>query len=397
MTVSVGIYLGVKRESKPALPPPPASSTPSAANAEVTLPRPATQAEVQAAIQTLERQVKRPAGDPKNPWALAHGLVAFGADFTATDGKKAVDVIASYAEPLPSDGGKLYLFPEKKDDNPVEPHRFLLVKTLLEVGVPLDRKLVAANGDGISLGRLVADLRKAAVTPVSDADFHQVAWQLSALVSAQVLEKPDAAPPSSLTELLALALDRLERDQRVVSDYSGPPDHAFDDGTALNRAKRDKTGIYGHSCGGLHLVQAVTLAAARIGDDATKRRMRKQIGVLLYRYELERAAYASLLARHPEQGLLIRVQQLKFHGHVVETLALAKSSGLLEPGSQGAKAVELAMRTAAADVALVVRGLDEGGVYERLDAIRKDREQTYLDLIGDACHALHGLRQTLDL
>ena len=67
-------------------------------------------------------------------------------------------------------------------------------------------------------------------------------------------------------------------------------DRAFDDGSPLNTAKRDKTGIYGHSCGGLHLIQAVSAFAAASGDDAIKARVRKQLGVLLYRYDLERPA-----------------------------------------------------------------------------------------------------------
>jgi hypothetical protein len=76
----------------------------------------------------------------------------------------------------------------------------------------------------------------------------------------------------------------------------------------------------------MHLVQAVASAVAVGGSDEHRRRFGRQLGVLLFRYELERPAYASLLLRHPEQGLLIRLQQQKFFGHLIETLTLARLS-----------------------------------------------------------------------
>jgi len=189
-----------------------------------------------------------------------------------------------------------------------------------------------------------------------------------------------------------LALDHLERDDKVLLEHSGPPETAFDEGSALTRAKQEKTGIYGQPCGGLHEIQAVLVGAALDRDPKIVSRVQKQLGVLLYRWELERAGYAALLIQHPDQGLLLRVQELKFFGHVLETLVLAKNLDLAEKSSEGARRIEGAIRATAADVADVVRALGEGGVYDRLPSIRKERAQTYLDLIGDGCHAIHGLR-----
>lgn len=396
---AAGVYFGVTREGPKRRPESlPASSVPGPPiGPQLAPPRAATKAEVEATINSLTLAVKKGAADPKSPWALAHGLVAFGPEFAAADGRSATTVIVSFAEPKEVGGEKLWLFPETKGNEPVEPHRFLLVKTLLELGVPLDTGFATSTGEKVTLRRLVADLRILAQPPKTDADFHHVAWQISALASGVEREPKDTTATALLSPLIEQGLARLEADQKIVEGYSGPPDKAFDEGSPLNAAKREKSGIYGHSCGGLHLLQALLSAVAVRGSEDDKRRMRRQLGVLLYRYELERPAYASLLARHPEQGLLIRLQQQKFFGHLVETLTLARSLGLTLPETEGGKKIDQTVRMAAADEVDAAGQLIGGGVYERLDSIRKDRQQTYLDLIGDGCHALRGLRRALPL
>jgi hypothetical protein len=395
---AAGIYMGVKRSAPQA----PAAAVPSssaglAPDPTVAPPHAATRPEIETTLATLRRSVKTGATRATSPWALAHGLVAFGPGLEASDGRLAVDAIAGFAEKRETDGTKAWGFAESKGDEPVEPHPFLLVSTLLDVGVPLDRKLRTSTGDAITLGALVADLHRSARVPSDTRDFHQVAWELSALALDAKLEPAVAekAPGAALAEVTELCLRRLESDQQVVAEYSGPLDHAFDDGTPLNRAKRDKTGIYGHTCGGLHLVQAVARGVALSKDEAQQKRFKKQLGVLLYRYDLERSAYASLLSRHPAQGLLIRIQQQKFFGHLVETLTLARELGLVDEKTDGGKRIDATIRRASGDVATVVEELADGGVYERLGAIEKQRKQSYLDLVGDGCHAIRGLQRAL--
>lgn len=365
----------------------------------VTPPKSATREEAETALRTFEQGVRAGAAAPNVPWALAHGLVAFGPEFKAADGRLAIDVIGTYAEETEVGGKKLWLFPNRKGAELVEPHEFVQVKTLLESGVPLDRSFTTASGKKVALGKLAEDMRQAAGAPMSDEDYHDMPWLLSALVLLQKLDPKAAekAPGPKLDRLAELALARLEKDHAVVSKYLGPLDQAFDEGTALHRAKRDKQAIYGHPCGGLHLVQAVGSASTVLESPEYRSRVRKQLGVLLFRYDLERTAYAGLLSRHPDQGLLIRVQQLKFFGHLLETLTFARELGLTEPKTEGGQRIDVVIKQIAGDLATLAFDLNAGGVYERLDAIRKGREQSYLDLVGDGCHAIRGLRHAIRL
>lgn len=400
---AAGVYMEVQRHQHPGLssatasaPAVPASAP--AAAGDVPPPHAATRAAIKSTLATLEHAVKAGASDAKLPWALAHGLLAFGPHFQADDGRPAVDVIASYAVRKKVDGRTLYDFPVKKGDSLVEPHDNLQVKSMLDAGVALDRKLVTADATQVTLARLVHDMQRSAQMPASDADWHQEAWTLSAWALDQRRgDKAAAKGAVDLDKLRAAALTRLEEDDQVLTAYHGDPASAFDPGSALREAKKNKTGIYGHSCGGLHLVQAVIESVMQSGDAAEKRRVRKQLGVLLFRYKAERHAYAEVLARHPEAGLSLRVQQQKFFGHLLETLGQARTLGAYDPETEGGRRLDRTMLEAAGDLADTVKELQQGGVYERLDSIRSQREQTYLDLIGDGCHAIRGLRRTLDV
>jgi hypothetical protein len=359
-----------------------AAASASAPPAPIPAPRARSRAEIEATLVRLQGLVRAGASDERSPWALAHGLVAFGPELRASDGRLAVDVIGELAE-RGSDG--LYRFPAHKDGKLVEPHRHLLVKTLLEVGVPPDRELVAADGTELTLARLASDLRRSATLPSSDSDWRQSAWLLSALVLDERTPRPKASSGISSASLAEAALARLEVDQQAAARSS------------LETAKREKIGICAHACGGLHFVQAVIASVAAKGEPAQLRRLARQLGALAFRYEAERDASARLLAEHPEQGLLVRVQQLKLAGHLLEALMLARTSGAYRPENEGGRKLDAIAREAAAGVADVVSELDRGGVYARLPQIRAEREQTYLDLVGDGCHAIRGLREVLVL
>ena len=361
--VAAAVFLQSRKQDEPARAPTPSASAPAASPA----PAPTARKDLERAIAELEKLSKPGASDPASPWALAHGLLAFGPEHTASDGRLAIDVIGTFAEKEDGRWG----FPEA-----VEPHRHILVKTLLEVGVPLEREIAK----GVTLKTLVVDMQKGAELPKNDRDWHHAAWLLMALQHGEK-NKIQFRDGLSTEALGKAALERLEADHRVVSQVS------------LREAKEKKLGIYAHSCGGMHLVQAVVAAQT----EPEPARVARQLGVIAYRYETEREAADKLLAEHPEHGLSVRVQKLKLGGHVIETLMLARRVGAYRPGTEGGDKLDSILRLAVSDVVEVAGELDHGGVPARLAQIRKDREQTYLDLVGDGCHAIHGLREALAL
>jgi hypothetical protein len=389
----VGVYMEATRPRAPNEVTQPSAAVSQASEQGPAPAAAATRERVQSGILRITRAVHAGASDASLPWALAHGLEAFGKDHRADDGRLAVDVIASFVERV--EDGRLvrYRFPARRGGVLVEPHRDLLLEALLDQGVPLDRSLVAANGERLTLARLAADLDVSPPALEDDAGWHQAAWTLHSLA---LLHERNAPPGDKLPLWIEPALDRLERDH-ALADGQIDSRRAFEPGAALRAAKEKKSHIYGHSCGGLHLVQAVFAAVARAGNGEQRSRVRKQLGVLLYRYEAERAAYAALLAEHPEHGLSIRVQQLKFFGHLLETLGLARELALYDPKSEGGARIERVMRQAATDVLDTFDALEGGGVYHRLSELRREREQTYLDLIGDGCHAIRGLERASSL
>lgn len=279
IAAAAGVMLEMQRHQH-AGPAPPASApavlASGAAATTVPPPQAATRPEIKSALALLSHEVKAGATDAKLPWALAQGLLAFGPHLQADDERPAVDVIASYAERKPMDGGSRYVFPAKKRDVLVETHPGLLVEAMLDAGVALDRKLVTADATQVTLARLVHDMQRAARMPASDAAWHEEAWTLRAWALDLARGDKSAARGSvDLDTLRAAALSRLSKDDQVVTRFHGDPAAAFDPGSPLRLARTKRTGIYGESSGGLDLVQAVIESVMQGGNATDKRRTRQ--------------------------------------------------------------------------------------------------------------------------
>lgn len=335
---------------------------------------------------------------------LAHGLLAFGKDLRTSDRRNAVEVAASFSERQEVAGRARYLFPAERDGQPVEPHPHLLVKTFLEVGVDRARRLRAGDGTVITLERLLDDAYAEVREPSTDADWYSASWWLAAL-EMDLAGRAGKQPPAGLdlARLRAAALSRLEADDAPLATLARdgfpgrPPLNPFAEDMPMGLAKRNKTNIYGHPCGGLHFVQAVLRSVAASGQGDLVARAGRQVRLLLSRYEAERALYADTLRTHPTAALLVSGQQLKFFGHLLETLALVDELGLLSHDTDLADDVRRARRTAVADLLSVFEVLKREHAYDRLGELSQRQHQLVLDLIGDGCHAAHGLRATLPL
>ncbi|HEX8697648.1 MAG TPA: hypothetical protein VF815_02315, partial [Myxococcaceae bacterium] len=331
--------------------------------------------------EQLRAVCRAQAADPRNAWALAHGITLEGKGFKARDGRLAADVLI--ADFLRRDGAPtgrgLYFEPFTAGGVPVEPHPALQVKTLVLAGFPLGRKFQASWGP-VTLAALVEDLQRDFRTDMATSA--QGAWALDAL--GQVL-KPGATFRNGAGETVridAVMEEALATLERAHADLAAGMK------AGLPLVPKQKQGIYTHPCGGLHFFQAVASWARHPSvRKAWGERMDAQVAVLLYRLGSEARQYEAALAEAPQHRLALLSQSLKFYGHFLETLGRYKQETGWTPTPAQRQAVTRANQLLEA----TVRRLGEAGAFQNLEELSKRQPQLYLDLVGDACHAAHGL------
>jgi len=334
------------------------------------------------------------AADPKNPWALAHGVKTLGPTFLASDGRRAVDVMFHdflLKNSLPDGGtgpGAPFGFVRYgPDGTPIEPHANLNTKALVCEGhLPLGAKLPTSWGT-LTAQQLVDGVKQGfRHVPQSPEYWKDVGWTLDLFAATQkpgTTWKTADGATVNLDQVFDDALTELETETTDLK--AGLDKH-------LPQVDKRKQGIYAHSCGGLHFIQGV-LAWAKYPAVRKKwgARVDQQIAIHFYRLESERrqydAAYQQALASMPQYKLQILVQMVKFYGHWLETAGRFKS----DLGWKPTTAQQQQIATAKALLDAAVRELEANKAFEQMDALKKSQPQVYLDLIGDSCHAAHGL------
>jgi hypothetical protein len=321
------------------------------------------------------------AADPGHPWALAHGITLEGRDFRARDGRLAVDVIVSdflRREPAP-EGRGLFFEPFTAQGVPVQPHPALQEKTLVLAGVPLGRKFRTAGGP-VTLKALVEALQHGFRPALASSP--EGAWALDALghvLPPGATFRNGAGETVRFDAVMDEALATLERAQAELAEgmKAGRPE-----------VPKRKQGIYTHPCGGLHFFQAVAGWARHPAvRKAWGGRLEAQVDVLLYRLGSEARQYEAALAASPGHRLELLSQSLKFYGHFLETLGRYRKETGWRPSPKQQQTVARARQWLEA----TVRRLGEAQAFERMPALAQERPQLYWDLLGDACHAAHGL------
>jgi hypothetical protein len=334
------------------------------------------------------------AADPTNPWALAHGIKTLGPSFIASDGRKASEVIIHdflLRNTLPDGGagpGAPFGFLRyAADGTPIEPHTNLNTKALVaDAKMPLTTKLQASWGP-VTLKQLV-DSMKAGFrhSPQVPEYWRDVGWTLGVFA---LTEKPGTTWKTSdgqtvnLDQVFDDALAELELETAEIK--AGMDAH-------LPQVDKKKQGVYAHSCGGLHFVQGV-LAWARHPAVRKKwgARVDTQIAIHFYRLESERrqyeAAYQQALTSMPQFKLPVLVQMVKFYGHWLETVAHFRDDFGWKPSAPQVQDINRAK----AFLDIAVRALEENKALEQMPQLKATQKQVYLDLIGDSCHAAHGL------
>lgn len=344
-----------------------------------------------ATLQTLTGVVERFAGDPDNPWALAHGLLARGASLRLSDGREAVPFLFSaYAEARQVGALTLLGFPTERGPIRVEPHTDLQLKNLQEAGVPPDARFVTPAGE-----KGVADLYRYTLIRTyleprgnhsSFKNPNDIPWGAQALATW--------APEH---ELQWIATDGTPMDLDAVADFlvavlTQESAFLFEAMQRDQPFRREGQPLFSYTCGGAHLLQGSAYVVARgFGSPKSRKAVEVQVPLLFWRLPRELAQYDEVLSRNPKFRMKILAQRLKFLGHFLETSAKMQATGLYVPDEGQLRLIE----GAAQNLTLTVDALQKMGVWDRLPELRKQDEQLYLDLVGDSAHAVRGLELAL--
>lgn len=332
--------------------------------------------------ESLRTQCMLHAADPKNPWSLAHGIVGMGPGFTAADGRNASQVIVSDFLEKGPDG--TFAFRRYGDDKtPIDPHTNLLVKNMVQVGIKDSTRFKTKVGE-VTLGQLVEDVKQGfAHVPQSEAYWKDAGWTLDVLAHRLTPKnakfKNAAGKTIDFNEVMEDALAYLELANKDIAEGMDKK---------LPEVPKRKQGVYAHSCGALHLVQGV-FHWARHPEVKKKwgKRLDRQMDVLFYRLGSEQRQYEAALNQAPQYKLQLLTQMLKFYGHFLETTGRARKDMGFVPTVAQKRDIEKAK----ALLDWSTGELIEMGAYEKLDQIKASQPQVYLDLVGDACHAVNGL------
>jgi hypothetical protein len=340
--------------------------------------------ELAATRATLEAVVRAEAPDPANPWAIAHGLVALGPDFTLHNGADAIGhVFAEYGELQAVDGQTLVRFPRKRGSIRIEPHTDLILKAVTESGAKPDRA-VTVQGKEHTLADLYCHSRWRTWLDGSKSafgSFNDMPWSLQGLAAWAPEDDAWTAQGGH-----AMTLDGFTHD--MVVKLQAETQFMREAIATGAKVEKRKQGIFGYTCGGAHLLQGVAYAVGRgFGQPEDRAAIQAELDVLYWRLKLELGVVDHAMSQYPEHRLILLVQRLKFLGHFLESTHKAAAMGLHKPDEAQQATLQVALRELMGTVDI----LQGGGAFKDLDRLRKANEQTYLDIVGDSAHALHGI------
>ncbi|MEZ4316477.1 MAG: hypothetical protein R3F61_03185 [Myxococcota bacterium] len=349
--------------------------------------RPST-ADLDAARATLMKIVTTYTGDPNDPWAIGHGLLAQGPAMKLSDGRDAVPFLfEQYAEWRKVGSDDLVAFPTTQGPIRVEPHDDLMLKVFMEVGVPLTDRFVV-QGKPATLEQLYK-------SSLYDAWIHDGVTSFESMNNT----------PWALQGLATVAPPGLEW---VASDGKPMTMDAFTDAvvadlheqTAFMRAamakgekvEKRRQGIFAYTCGGQHLLQGAAYAVARgFGSAQSRQWVEDEVAVLFWRVDLELEIVDTLVEENPTYARVLLEQRMKFLGHFLESAHKLAALGLYEPTA----AQQATLDKARDELVKTVQQLESKGLLEGLDGLRDAPDprmnQAFLDFVGDSAHSVRGI------
>jgi hypothetical protein len=310
-----------------------------------------------------------------DPWMVAHGVRAMGRGFTLATGRRAVDyLLETVLVGVPANGKTVLGFPSD-----VEGHPNMFLKTMLEAGVPLDYAFTH-QGRRRTLRDVVEGARGLLRPTLIASKPNALPWSLIALTrTTPVMRRQWTNAWAEPVDLDALVENAL----RLLEQASLPVAEAMRDG----RPETRQAPVHGFTCGGGHMIYALLTAihAGYTGNDRV-RRMQRQVDLLVWRLSADLDLIERFYrARGSSAGDFWYEldAKLKLLGHAQECLAFAelyKAARLTSAQRTQWQAATTTLRRLLVD--LEARNLGEAKMMDR---------ELYRQLVGDTCHARHGL------
>ncbi len=322
--------------------------------------------------------------DPGNGWALAHGLLALGPDARMEGGEPVADALLSrFARRAGTDQVQI---PRRSSTGaPLEPHEALVLKTLVELGFPPSHRVTVEGADAS-----LADLWRGEVGSawveggaMSFTSWGDTPWLLSSAATwaPAAFTWSAAGHTTTLDGFTHAAVVQLQADTDFLQRARA----------GSEPLQKRGQGIFGHPCGGAHFLQGVATAVAYgFGQPEDRAVLEAQARLHLWRFGQELAILDAAATAAPATfGLVLDIQRLKFAGHHLETIHRLATLGLLPPGDAE---VEASLASGRAEILRAVASLEARGSYAHPEQVRAEREQSWLDLLGDSAHAVRGLQ-----
>ena len=322
--------------------------------------------------------VRQYASLPDDPWAVCHGLRAMGRDFTVKGGQSAVDfLLETQLVSVPANGKTVLAFPSQ-----VEVHPNMFLKTMLEAGVPLNYAFTH-QGSRRSL-RDVLDGARALFRPAQvSRSPNMLPW--SVIAFSRTTPPPKRRWTNAWEEPVDLD-PVVEASLELFEQASLPLMQAMREG----RPETAKAPVHSFTCAGMHMLYAL-LTALHTGYAGQDRRERtqRQVDLLVWRLTADLGLIERFYKERAAENGAYWFEldaKVKILGHAEECLAFGVRHRVvtLTPAQQAQR------KAATATLRRLLGDMEERNMKEA----HAVNPELFRQLVGDACHARHGLTLT---
>jgi len=311
-----------------------------------------------------------------DPWAVAHGVRAMGRDFTIQGGRRAVDyLLARWVEPMPASGQTVLGFPR---DVEVHPDMFLS-EALLEAGVGVEHAFTY-QGRRRTVQDLVDGARARFRPNVVESDANLLPWTVIALARTTRPQRGRWNNAWGETVDLDAVIEQMLRTLEAAS-------RPLADAMAAGLAEAVPAPVHRLTCAGTHMLYSLltAVAAGYVGRDRAER-VQRQVDLLVWRLRAEVALIDRFYRERAggDDAYLYRLDAtLKLLGHAEECLGFGTRHGVVTLTADQEKE----RRAASARLRPLVADLQS----RNRDEVKPRDPNLFSQLVGDTCHARHGL------